>query len=61
MVLLPGRNKVLGQVKQGGRPDSAHGPSVCYLCSREITPEGRARARTQGRRQRGSYFRALLE
>ena len=30
-MLLPGRNKVPGQIKQGGGPDSALGPCVCHL------------------------------
>ena len=30
-VLAPGRNKVPGQIKQGGGPDSAHVPWVCHL------------------------------
>ena len=28
----PSRNKVRGQIKQGGGPDSALGPRVCHLC-----------------------------
>ena len=32
LALLPGRNKVLGWIKQGGGPDSACGPSVRHLC-----------------------------
>ena len=33
-MLPPGRNKVPGQIKQGGGPDSALGPCVCHLCPR---------------------------
>ena len=33
LVLLPGRNEVLGWMKQGGGPESAHGPCVCHLCN----------------------------
>ena len=33
--MLPqGKNKVPGCIKQGGGPDSAHGPCVCHLCFR---------------------------
>ena len=33
--MLPlGRNKVPGQIKQGGGPDSAQEPCVCHLSSR---------------------------
>ena len=35
--LPPDRNKVLGQVNQGGGPDSACGPCVCHLWSRYLT------------------------
>ena len=31
-MLLPGRSKVPGRIKQGGGPDSASGPCVCHLC-----------------------------
>ena len=31
-----GRNKVLGQIKQGGGLDSAHRPCVCHLWPREV-------------------------
>ena len=31
------RNKVLGQMKQGGGPDSACEPCVFYLCLRDIS------------------------
>ena len=33
-MLLPGRNKVPGQIKQSGGLDSALGPCVCNLFSR---------------------------
>ena len=33
-MLLLGRNKVPGRIKQGGGPDSAHGPCACQLCLR---------------------------
>ena len=36
LVLLPGRNKVLGQIKQGGGLDSARRPYVCHLCSKSF-------------------------
>ena len=32
-MLLPDTNKVLGQIKQGGGPDSALRPCVCQLWS----------------------------
>ena len=35
-VLLPGRNKVPGRIKQGGGPDSASGPCVCHLWSKSF-------------------------
>ena len=30
-MLLPGRNKVLDWIEQGGGLDLAHGPCVCHL------------------------------
>ena len=36
MALPLGRNKVLGQIKQGGGLDSAHGPCVCHLCTSSL-------------------------
>ena len=35
-MLLLSRNKVLGQIKQGGELNSARGPCICYLCSRDV-------------------------
>ena len=36
------RNKVPGWIKQGGGPDSAHGPCVCLLWSRGFLPKSMA-------------------
>ena len=35
-MLLPGKNKVPGGIKQGGGPSSAHGVCVCHLWRRMI-------------------------
>ena len=40
LALPPGRNKVPGQIKQGGGLDSARGPCVWHLCVRAVSYDG---------------------